>query len=192
MTALKGVRFSLVLALPWLIILLSPMLWAQLYTGTVTGVVSDPSGAVVPGAQVQLVDEQKGFTFTATSDTAGSYLFRSVPPGSYRVTVQAPGFKSETRGGIILEVNHNVTVNFSLQVGATNQSIDVKGQAPVLDAQDAVTGQVVDRKFINDLPLIGRTLSDLAFLTPGVAEVDNTCPPDLQAGRCKHIGMSGK
>jgi len=180
MTAFKGVRFSLVLAIPCLMILLSPMLWAQLYTGTVTGVVSDPSGAVVPGAQVKMADEQKGFTSTATTDTAGSYLFRSVPPGSYRVTVQAPGFKSETRGGIILEVNHNVTVNFSLVVGATSQSIEVKGQAPVLDAQDAVTGQVVDRKFINDLPLIGRTLSDLAFLTPGVVEVDNTCPPDLQ------------
>lgn len=176
----KVLRVRLVLAVPCLLILLSPLLRAQLYTGTVTGVVSDPSGAVVPAAQVQLMDEQKGFVFTASSDTGGNYLFRSVPPGSYKVTVQAAGFKSETRSGIILEVNHNVTVNFSLQLGATNQSVEVKGQAPVLDAQDAVTGQVVDRKFMNDLPLVGRTLSDLAFLTPGVVEVDNTCPPDLQ------------
>ena len=117
MLGFKATRVRLFLAVPCLVMLLSPMLWAQLYTGTVTGVVSDPSGAVVPGAQVQMVDEQKGFTSTATTDTAGSYLFRSVPPGSYRVNVQAPGFKSETRGGIILEVNHNVTVNFALHSG---------------------------------------------------------------------------
>jgi len=161
----------LVLAVPFLVVLLSPTLWAQLYSGTVTGVISDPSGAVVPGAQVQLMDEQKGFVFTASSDTGGNYLFRSVPPGNYRLTVQASGFKSITQSGIVLEVNHNVTVNFTLQVGATTQSIDVKGQAPVLDAQDAVTGQVVDRLFMNDIPLIGRSLSDLAFLTPGVVEI---------------------
>jgi len=152
---------------------------AQLYSGTVTGVVADPSGGVVPNAQVQLMDEQKGYVFKVSTDTAGNYLFRSLPPGSYELSVEATGFKTETRSGVILEVNHNVTVNFELQVGATNQSVDVKGQAPVLDAQDAVTGQVVDRTYMDDLPLVGRMLSDLAFLTPGVTEVDSTCPPDM-------------
>ncbi len=180
MKTLKPTQWRLSLIVGCLFLVVCPALWAQLYTGTVTGVVSDPSGAVIPSAQVQLVDEQKGFVFAATSDAAGNYLFRSVPPGSYRLSVQASGFKSETRSGIILEVNHNVTVNFSLQVGATNQSVEVKGQAPVLDAQDAVTGQVVDRKYMNDLPLIGRSLSDLAFLTPGVTEVDTACPSDVQ------------
>jgi len=180
MTGRKATMIRRVMVVAGLLILLSSTVWAQLYTGTVTGLVSDPSGAVVPGAQVQLTDEQKGYVFTATSDTSGSYLFRSVPPGTYKVDVRATGFKSESRGGIILEVNHNVTVDFQLQLGASNQSVEVKAQAPVLDAQDAVTGQVVDRKFMNDLPLIGRTLSDLAFLTPGVTEVDSVCSPDLQ------------
>jgi hypothetical protein len=161
--------------------LVCPLLWAQLYTGTVTGVVSDPSGAVVPGAQFQLTDEQRGYVFTATSDTSGSYLFRSLSPGTYRIDVHATGFKSETQSGIILEVNHNLTVNFSLQVGAATQSVEVKGQAPLLAAQDAVTGQVIDRRYMNDLPLIGRSLSDLAFLAPGVTEVDSTCPSDSQS-----------
>lgn len=167
------------LAIPCLFLLLCPALWAQLYTGTVTGLVADPTGAVVPGAQVHLVDELKGFAYTSTTDAAGNYLFRSVPPGNYRVEVQAVGFNTETRGGIVLEVNHNVTVNISLQVGATNQSVDVTGQAPVLDAQDAVTGQVVDRTFINDLPLIGRSISNLAMLTPGVTEADTSCPANV-------------
>jgi hypothetical protein len=164
----------------FLVVSFSPFLWAQLYTGTVTGVVTDSSGAVVLGAQVQLMDEEKGFIFKATSDASGSYLFRSVPPGSYKLSVVAPGFKSETRSGIILAVDHNVTVNFSLQVGGTDQTVEVKGEGTLLDAQDAVNGQVVDRKTINDLPLVGRSLSDLAFLTPGVTEVDTSCPADSQ------------
>jgi len=175
--ALRRGRF--VLAVSCLVVLFSSVLRAQLYTGTVTGVVSDPSGAVVPAAQLQLVDEQKGFTFTATSDTAGDYLFRSVPPGSYKLLVQAQGFKSETRSGIKLDVNQNVTVNFSLQLGAATQSVEVTAQAPLLQSQDAVTGQVVDRKFINDLPLLGRALSNLAFLAPGVTEVDTACPAGM-------------
>ena len=180
MMGFNALRVRLVLAVPCLVMLLCPLLRAQLYTGTVTGLVSDPTGAVVPGAQVQLVDEQKGFAYNATSNADGSYLFRSVPPGSYTINVQAAGFETETQSGIILEVNHNVTVNFSMKLGATNQSIEVKGQAPLLDAQDAVTGQVVDRTFINDLPLVGRSLSDLVFLTAGVTEVDATCPSDIQ------------
>jgi hypothetical protein len=155
--------------------LLSPVLWAQLYTGTVTGVVTDPSGAVVPGAQLRLVDEQKGFVFTASTDPAGNYLFRSVPPGTYKLSIQAQGFKSETRSGIVLDVNHNVTVGFQLQLGATTQTVEVTGQAPMLESQDAVTGQTVDRKFINDLPLVNRSVTDLVMLTPGVTEVDTTC-----------------
>ena len=133
------------------------------------------------GAQVQLTDEEKGFVFTATSEASGSYLFRSVPPGSYKLSISAPGFKTETRSGIILAVNHNVTVNFSLQVGTTGETVEVKGAGSLLDAQDAVNGQVVDRTYINDLPLVGRSLSDLAFLTAGVTEVDTTCPPDSQS-----------
>ena len=179
MNVLKALWSKFILTVPCVMILLTPALRAQLYTGTVTGVVTDPSGAVIPNAQVQLLDEQKGFVFTATSDAAGTFLFRSVPPGSFKLSVEAPGFKSATRGGIILEVNHHLTVDFSLEVGAANQSIEVKGQAPLLDAQDAITGQVVDRKYMNDLPLIGRSISNLAFLTPGVTEVDTACPADV-------------
>ena len=180
MVGSKVMRLRLVLT-HFLVVSLSPLLWAQLYTGTVTGVVTDSSGAIVVGAQVQLMDEQKGFIYSATSDASGSYLFRSAPPGSYKLSIAAPGFKSETRSGIILAVDHNVTVNFSLQVGGADQTVEVKGEAgTLLEAQDAVNGQVVDRETINDLPLVGRSLSDLAFLTPGVTEVDTACPADSQ------------
>src|SRR5579863_2040131 len=155
--------------------LLSTALWAQLYTSTVSGVITDPTGAVIPNTQARLVDEQKGFSFSATSDATGRYLFRSVPPGSYKLTVQAQGFQPQEQNGIKVDVNQNVTVNFGLQVGATSQAVEITAAAPVLSTQDAVTGQVVDRRFINDLPLVSRSITDLVVLTPGVTEVDNSC-----------------
>jgi len=148
---------------------------AQLYTGTVTGAVTDPSGGVIQGAHVQLVDEQKGFSFAAVSDSTGRYLFRSVPPGLYKITVEAQGFQSQDQAGINIDVNQNVAVNFSLKVGSTLQTVEITAAAPVLSTQDAVTGQLVDRRFINDLPLVSRSVTDLAFLTPGITEMDSAC-----------------
>jgi hypothetical protein len=168
---MKTLRNSWVLCL----LLSATAVWAQLYTSTVSGLVTDPTGAVIPNVQARLVDEQKGFSFTAVSDPTGRYLFRSVPPGNYKLAVQITGFQPQEQTGITVDINQNVTVNFSLQVGSTSQTVEITGAAPVLSTQDAVTGQVVDRKFINDLPLVSRSITDLVVLTPGVTEVDNSC-----------------
>lgn len=144
--------------------------WAQSYTGSVTGTITDPSGAVIPNAKLTLLDEQKGFTFTATSDSNGGYVIRQVPPGNYKLSVEAQGFRSESRPGIKLDVSQNVTVNFALEVGSISQTVQISEAAPLLSTQDAVTGQTIDRKFINDLPLITRSVTDLAYLTPGIVE----------------------
>lgn len=163
------------IALVTLAILSSAPLRAQLYAGSVTGVVTDPTGAVIPGAHLKLVDEEKGFSFTGDSDATGRYVFRQVPPGAYKLTVEAQGFQSQTQSNIKLDVSQNVTVNLAMQVGATQQAVEIQASAPVLATEDAVTGQVLDRKFINDLPLVSRSVFDLAFLTPGVTEVDTNC-----------------
>jgi hypothetical protein len=148
---------------------------AQLYAGSIAGVVSDSSGGVVPGASISLVDEQKGFHRTETTDASGRYIFRGVPPGSYALTVSAQGFQNKSRTGIMIEVNQNTSVDLALTVNGVTESVEVKDTAPLLGTQDAVTGQVVDRKFINDLPLNGRNVFNLAFLAPGVTEVDAGC-----------------
>jgi hypothetical protein len=147
----------------------------QLYTGSVTGVVKDLSGAVIAGATVTLTDEGKGFSFTATTDNTGRYFFRSVPPSTYYLAVSDSGFKKEERSEIRVDVNQNASVDFALQVGTTSETVNVRAAAPLLSTQDAASGQVVDRKLINDLPLEGRNIWDLTFLAPGVTEVDSSC-----------------
>jgi hypothetical protein len=139
---------------------------AQLYAGSVTGVVSDQTGALIAQAAVTLVDAEKGFTFTAKTDDKGRYLFRSVPPGVYNLSVKAPGFKDQARNGIKVDVTQNIGADFAMPVLGTLETVNVSTAAPVLATQDATTGQVVDRKFINDLPLNGRNVWDLVFLTP--------------------------
>jgi hypothetical protein len=150
---------------------------AQLYTGSIAGTVTDPSGAVIASAHVTATDMDKGFKFPGTTDNAGRYLLRSIPPGRFSVSAEAPGFEHQRKDDVVVAVSQSVAVDFSLKIGAMSQTAEVQVRGTELQTQDAVTGQVVDRKFVNDLPLLSRTFSDLAFLAPGVTVVDTQCPP---------------
>ena len=144
---------------------------AQLYTGSISGTVTDASGALVPGAKVVATDVAKGFTFPGTTDKSGHYLVRNLPPATYFLTVEAAGFEKERKDGIVISVNLNATVDFSLKVGASSVTVDVKAQGVELQTQDAVTGQVIDRRAINSMPLVGRDVLQLTFLAPGIVPV---------------------
>jgi hypothetical protein len=148
----------------------------QLYTGSISGTVTDSTGALLPGAHMTLTDAAKGYTFNATSDQSGRYLFRQVAPGQYQLAAEASNFLLERRSGIRVDIDQNVSVNFSLKVGVASQVVEVQGTGVELQTEDATTGQVVNRRFINDLPLISRNFTDLNFLSPGVTEVDQQCP----------------
>ncbi len=171
----KRVRPFYSLLLLALLLAMPAAVFCQAYFGTVTGVLTDPTGAVIPGAKVTLTDQDKGYAFNATSDGAGRYLYRSIPPGVYSVTAEMTGFEKSVRTAVRVDVNQNVTVNFSLKVASSSQTVEVKSQGQALDAQDATTGLVIDRKFINDLPLVDRYVMDLTMLTPGVTETDDQC-----------------
>jgi len=145
----------------------SPWVHAQTYSSSLTGVVTDPSGAVIPNAAVRLIDEGKGFTFSAATDATGRYVFRNLPPSAYRLSAQAPGFQGYIQEGITLDVQQNAVVDVALKLGSTAQNVEVNAAAPLLATQDAVTGQEVDRTLMNDLPLIGRSAYELAFRPPG-------------------------
>jgi Carboxypeptidase regulatory-like domain/TonB dependent receptor len=155
---------------------------AQLYTGSVTGVVTDPSGGIVPSAKITLVDQNKGYSFTATTDATGRYLVRSVPPGTYKITAEASNFQRESQDGVNVDVSQNVSIDFALKIGATSDVVEVKADTVQLQTEDAVTGQVVNRKFVNDLPLVDRNFTNLAYLAPGVTETNVPGTKNSQGG----------
>jgi hypothetical protein len=167
-------RFRVLSRLPlfyMMFLLISLPLYGQLYTGSISGSVADPSGAVVRGAHVVAKDVEKGFAFAGTTDSAGHYVLRNVPPATYNVTAEAPGFEKQRKDGVVITVNLNATVDFALTVGSTSQTIEVQATGVELQTQDAVTGQVIDRRAINDLPLVGRDVLQLTFLAPGIVPV---------------------
>ena len=165
-------RYSLAMAL-----LATSMVsvWAQNFTGTVAGTIKDPSGAVVPNAKVILTDDAKGFKYVANSDGSGIFTAKNLPPGTYTERVEAPGFSPFERTNVVLDVNGNVNGDVDLQVATAGQTVTVsETSAPQLQTEDATTGQTINRTYINDLPLIGRQVYDLAFLAPGVSQAPGT------------------
>jgi len=169
------IRRSFCFPLLTLLLLLPSLAFSQGYFGTVSGLITDPTGAVVPNAKVTLVDQEKGYRFNETTDSSGRYLFRSVPPGLYAVSVELIGFERIERTGIRVDITENPTANLKLKVASSNETVEVKSQDQRLDAADATTGLVIDRNFINDLPLVDRYVMDLTALTPGVTEADDQC-----------------
>src|SRR5262252_9792311 len=158
-----------------LMLLVLSLARGQAYFGTVSGELTDSSGAVVQGASVMLSDEEKGFNFVTTSDASGRYLFRSVAPGLYSVTAEAKGFAKSSSKPFKVDVNENATTNLTLKVGAASQTVEVGAPAQTIQTEDAETGQVVNRRYINDLPLIDRDVRSLTSLAPGVTEMDDQC-----------------
>jgi len=162
---------GLLLLVAMLCLAMTTVAWGQLTTGSITGVVQDPSGAVIANAQVTLTDSLKGFKFTAKTDSSGRYLFRSMNPSTYSVTVQASGFKTGEVDNISLNINQNLAEDVVLQIGTEQQTVEVSvAGAAQVQTEDASTGQAIDRKYVNDLPLVGRQVYDLAYLAPGVSQ----------------------
>jgi Carboxypeptidase regulatory-like domain/TonB dependent receptor len=164
-------------------LLLAPFsTFGQLYTGSVTGLVTDSSGATIPDVKITLVDQGKGYSFTATTDNTGRYLLRSIPPGTYTVTAETANFEKATQGNIKVDVSQNISVDLSLKIGSTTDTVEVKASTVQLQTEDAVTGQVVNRKFVNDLPLVDRNFTNLAYLAPGVTETNAPGTKNAQGG----------
>jgi Carboxypeptidase regulatory-like domain len=139
--------------------------WAQLYSGAITGAITDPSGAAVPGAAVTATELNRKYTYTATTDATGRFVLRAVPPGQYSLAVEARGFDKYVRESFPLDVSSTVTVDAALQLAKGLVAITVSDtSAPQLQTETAALGQTINRKLINDLPLVGRGLFDLVSL----------------------------
>jgi hypothetical protein len=151
------------------IALLGSPLFAQQDQGTIWGHVTDQSDAVVPNAAVTLSNTGTSLTRMAKTGTDGVFVFTLLPIGTYKVTAEASGFKAEIRPNLELHVQERLEVDFKLEIGATNQTVEVKSAAPPLQTAEASLGQVVSQKNIVDLPLNGRNIYQLVILSPGAS-----------------------
>ncbi len=141
---------------------------AQTTSTAILGTVTDPSGAVVSGAKVTLLQVQTGIRRQDITSNTGDYSFPLLDPGVYSVTVESPGFQTQTRAGIRLELDQKARIDFNLQVGTETQTVEVTSQGALLSTDQASLGQVVNRQQVVELPLNGRNIGALAVLQPGV------------------------
>jgi hypothetical protein len=142
---------------------------AQKGTGSIVGTVKDPSGAVVPLAQVTVKDIERGTTFVTHTSDSGEYGASALKIGRYTVTVEHSGFKRAVSVPVDLDVQQRIPVNVTLQVGQAMEIVEVTGAAPLLETGTSGLGQVVDAKRVQNLPLNGRNFAQLALLTAGTA-----------------------
>lgn len=171
---MRILRACLVLAsLALTLALLPSQAWAQ--PARLSGQITDDSGAPVRDLTVIATDLATGVTFDTVTLTDGLFVFPTLSPGRYRLEVNASGFRPLRREGVILNVATTTTVNLRLQVGAVTDRVEVTGTAPLIERQSGSVGTVVDRQFIENLPLNGRSLQSLLELVPGVVFVE----PDI-------------
>ena len=137
-------------------------------TAEVSGLISDPSSLPVPNATIKVQSRQTGATRRAVSNQQGLYSIPALPPGSYDITIEATGFKSIHQTGIILEVDQRARLDFPLSIGIATESITVEGGAQLLNASDASVSTVIGNRFVDNMPLNGRSFSSLIDLAPGV------------------------
>jgi hypothetical protein len=136
-------------------------------TATLTGTITDPSGAVVPQAQVTVHELATGADRSVASDASGLYTIPSLQPGTYSVTVHASGFSDYKVASLTLQVDQSVTENVRLGVASAGEVVQVQGAAPIIDEQTITLGQAIDQQTVQKIPLNGRHFLDLTNLTPG-------------------------
>ena len=140
--------------------------WGQ-STATLSGTVTDPSGAVVPGAHVKVHSLATGIERVIDTDSAGLYVVPSLQPGDYSVQATVSGFSNYTVQKVTLDVAQTVTVNMHLALASAGETVEVESTAQQIETQTMTVGQVIDRKTVQDIPLNGRHFLDLTVLTPG-------------------------
>src|SRR5581483_1589157 len=150
-------------------------LMAQVGTATLSGVVTDASGSSVPNAEVSMESELQKYSRRARTGVSGEYVIPAIPPGTYRLTVQAQGFTNETRTDIPLSSGQSSTLNVVLNVAGATQQVTVVEAPPLLQTTTATVGTAVETKQLNELPTLGRNFTNLILIAPGVTPLG---PPD--------------
>jgi carboxypeptidase family protein len=156
-----------------LLISFGSTLRAQLPTATVSGVVRDSSGAVIPNATVTASNLDTGLSRGTKSSNDGSYRLPALPVGSYEVRAEQSGFQTQVQSGLTITVGQEAVTNFTLTVGAVTETVSVTAEAPLVNTTSGSLSGLVGEQRVADLPLNGRNYNDLTLLQPGVSEAKN-------------------
>src|ERR1700737_364585 len=161
-------------------ILLASHADAQISGATLSGTVTDQSGGAIPQATISIKNVATGITRSNTTSAAGFYSAPNLLPGIYEVKAEAQGFTSKLQTGVNLTVGEQQVLNFALQVGQMSQTVEVSTEAPTVDLASSTISAVVSSTTVRELPLNGRSWTDLATLEPGVNSIQTQ--PDFTAG----------
>src|SRR5438552_16287098 len=173
------------------VLLFSLAIFAQANFGRILGSVKDPTGAVLPGASISIIDTQRGLARTVTTDEAGLYNAPTLIPGTYTVRVEFPGFKTLDRGNVVVEVGSEIRVDLTIEPGQQSETVTVNEAIPLIDTTTASLGGVLPNAAINDMPLNGRNYQNLLNLIQGVmiqpvgspwTQITNNSRPDATVG----------
>jgi hypothetical protein len=151
-----------------LLVFSSSGLHAQSTNASLTGRITDPSKASIANASVAAISTDTNIRYETTSNTSGEYHLANLPPGPYRLEVEKRGFKKTIKPAVILHVQDALEINFETSIGEVTDSITVEGGVSLLNTESATVSTVVDRTFVEDIPLNGRSFQTLILLTPGV------------------------
>jgi len=168
LSRLAGIAMVIFLCL----VISAARLHAQGY-GTISGTVTDPSGAVIPGASVIATEVQTGNATTTNSARDGRFVFPTLLPSGYSLSVTAAGFELYSQKGIVLEADQALTINIVLKIGSQTQVVSVSADAPQVDTTTGTLSQVINQDSLNDMPLNGRAAATLVTLVAGVVDATN-------------------
>src|SRR6201986_2610508 len=172
-----------------LLLLQNRRTFAQVDEGAINGTVQDPSGAVIPSAQVKLLNTDQSITLNTTTNASGAYTFSPVRIGHYSITVNAAGFTTTTQTNLQVNVGQVLQVNVQLKPGATSQTVEVDTAPPELQTSESSVGQTVTGQTINNRPLNGRNFTFLAQLGAGASTPQADTRGNGQAGAFTANGL---
>lgn len=158
-------------------------------SGSLSGTITDPSGAIIPKGNVTAEDTARGVRFTAPIESNGQYRFTNLPPGTYDLTAQIAGFQSQVQKGLVITVGQAATLDFHLQVATSSSVVEVSAAPPVVETERGSQSNTITKNYIEDLPIDRRDYLNFTLLLPGVS--DSTRLADDQDFRVKQTPQSG-
>jgi Carboxypeptidase regulatory-like domain/TonB dependent receptor len=165
--------------------------FAQSPNGSIRGIVLDSDAKSIAGAEVIVVNDATGVKYVTSTNAEGLYAVENLPPGPYRIQVSKFGFKGIIKPDLIVNVQDALSLNFTLPIGASNVTVTVEGGSPMINTTDASVSTVVDRNFVENMPLNGRSFQDLILLTPGVV-TNNATAGAASPGQSGEFSVNGQ